>query len=49
MLTSIIGSILDADWAFGITHGSTETPNDVGAVAVVDGRGFHSLYMVTAI
>lgn len=41
VLTSIPGSILDADWAFDVTHGSTESPNDVGAVAVVDGSEFH--------
>ncbi|KAJ5229601.1 hypothetical protein N7489_010309 [Penicillium chrysogenum] len=31
------GSILDADYVFDINHGSTSIPDDVGAVAVIDG------------
>lgn len=32
-----IGSILDADFVFDVSHGSTLVPHDVGAVAVLDG------------
>ncbi|KAJ5907824.1 hypothetical protein N7495_000506 [Penicillium taxi] len=32
------GSILDVDYAFDINHGSTVIPEDVGAVAVIDGK-----------
>ncbi|KAJ5112266.1 hypothetical protein N7532_000311 [Penicillium argentinense] len=32
------GSILDLEFAFDINHGSTVIPNDVGAVAVIDGK-----------
>ncbi|OQE91889.1 hypothetical protein PENNAL_c0008G02372 [Penicillium nalgiovense] len=32
------GSILDADYVFDISHGSTSIPDDVGAVAVIDGK-----------
>lgn len=32
-----LGSILDADWVFDVAHGSTSIPDDVGAVAVIDG------------
>ncbi|KAJ6179337.1 hypothetical protein N7519_009798 [Penicillium mononematosum] len=32
------GSILDADYVFDINHGSTSIPDDVGAVAVIDGK-----------
>ncbi|OQE21086.1 hypothetical protein PENSTE_c012G01680 [Penicillium steckii] len=31
-------SILDLEYAFDINHGSTVIPNDVGAVAVMDGK-----------
>ncbi|KAL4873175.1 hypothetical protein BDV12DRAFT_209116 [Aspergillus spectabilis] len=31
-------SILEGEFIFDVTHGSTTTPNDVGAVAVVDGK-----------
>ncbi|EAW10179.1 Elongator subunit IKI3 [Aspergillus clavatus NRRL 1] len=31
-------SILDADFVFDVSHGSTAIPNDVGAVAVIDGK-----------
>ncbi|GES62588.1 elongator complex protein 1 [Aspergillus terreus] len=32
------GSILDMDFVFDVAHGSTVPPNDVGAVAVIDGK-----------
>lgn len=32
------GSILDTEFVFEVFHGSTTSPNDVGAVAVLDGR-----------
>ncbi|KAJ5569907.1 uncharacterized protein N7459_009337 [Penicillium hispanicum] len=32
------GSILDLDYVFDINHGSTVIPDDVGAVAVIDGK-----------
>ncbi|KAJ5889926.1 hypothetical protein N7504_010736 [Penicillium tannophilum] len=32
------GSILDIDYVFDIHHGSTVIPDDVGAVAVIDGK-----------
>lgn len=32
------GCILDVDYAFDIHHGSTVIPDDVGAVAVIDGK-----------
>ncbi|KAL4889007.1 IKI3 family-domain-containing protein [Aspergillus ambiguus] len=32
------GSILDMDFVFDVAHGSTVSPNDVGAVAVIDGK-----------
>lgn len=32
------GSILDVDYVFDIHHGSTVIPEDVGAVAVIDGK-----------
>ncbi|KAG0156878.1 hypothetical protein PDIDSM_4060 [Penicillium digitatum] len=32
------GSILDADYVFDINHGSTSIPDDVGAIAVIDGK-----------
>ncbi|OJJ44722.1 hypothetical protein ASPZODRAFT_144677 [Penicilliopsis zonata CBS 506.65] len=32
------GSILDMDSVFDVCHGSTVIPNDVGAVAVIDGK-----------
>ncbi|KAJ5176282.1 uncharacterized protein N7482_002159 [Penicillium canariense] len=32
------GSILDVDYVFDIDHGSTAIPDDVGAVAVIDGK-----------
>ncbi|KAJ5342017.1 hypothetical protein N7541_011141 [Penicillium brevicompactum] len=32
------GSIMDADYVFDITHGSTSIPDDVGATAVIDGK-----------
>ncbi|KAJ5655438.1 hypothetical protein N7507_007388 [Penicillium longicatenatum] len=32
------GSILDMDYVFDIHHGSTVIPDDVGAVAVIDGK-----------
>lgn len=35
-----IGSILDVDFVFDVSHGSTMIPHDVGAVAVVDGSKF---------
>ncbi|KAL5342561.1 IKI3 family-domain-containing protein [Aspergillus crustosus] len=31
-------SILEGEFVFDVTHGSTAVPNDVGAVAVVDGK-----------
>ncbi|OGM39887.1 putative killer toxin sensitivity protein (IKI3) [Aspergillus bombycis] len=31
-------SILDAEFVFDVDHGSTLVPNDVGAVAVIDGK-----------
>ncbi|KAL2833397.1 IKI3 family-domain-containing protein [Aspergillus cavernicola] len=31
-------SILDGEYVFDVLHGSTTTPNDVGAVAVIDGK-----------
>ncbi|KAE8340311.1 hypothetical protein BDV24DRAFT_63860 [Aspergillus arachidicola] len=31
-------SILDAEFIFDVSHGSTVVPNDVGAVAVIDGK-----------
>jgi hypothetical protein len=42
------GSILDADYVFDINHGSTSIPDDVGAVAVIDGskysvQGYHTV------
>lgn len=40
------GSILDMDHVFDIAHGSTVIPDDVGAVAVIDGSKlvFESTY-----
>ncbi|KAJ5232465.1 hypothetical protein N7468_005421 [Penicillium chermesinum] len=32
------GSILDMDYVFDTNHGSTAVPDDVGAVAVIDGK-----------
>ncbi|KAJ5570934.1 hypothetical protein N7535_004594 [Penicillium sp. DV-2018c] len=32
------GSILDMDYVFDINHGSTSIPDDVGALAVIDGK-----------
>ncbi|CAG7991641.1 unnamed protein product [Penicillium salamii] len=32
------GSIMDAEYVFDITHGSTSIPDDVGATAVIDGK-----------
>lgn len=29
--------IMDLDYVFDITHGSTSIPDDVGATAVIDG------------
>lgn len=34
------GSILDTEFVFEVFHGSTTSPNDVGAVAVLDGRKY---------
>ncbi|KAE8150092.1 IKI3 family-domain-containing protein [Aspergillus avenaceus] len=31
-------SILDAEFVFNVSHGSTTTPGDVGAVGVIDGK-----------
>lgn len=35
-----VGSILDVEFVFEVFHGSTTSPNDVGAVAVLDGRKY---------
>ncbi|GAD95521.1 IKI3 family protein [Paecilomyces variotii No. 5] len=32
------GSILDMDFVFDVSHGSTVSPHDVGAVGVIDGK-----------
>lgn len=32
--------MLDMDFVFDVFHGSTAVPNDVGAVAVIDGSMF---------
>lgn len=37
-INGFVGSILDAEFVFEVFHGSTTSPNDVGAVAVLDGR-----------
>ncbi|KAL2013837.1 hypothetical protein VTN00DRAFT_1362 [Thermoascus crustaceus] len=40
-LRSVVGStrsILDAEWVFDVCHGSTISPDDVGSVAVIDGK-----------
>ncbi|KAI9371538.1 IKI3 family-domain-containing protein [Aspergillus egyptiacus] len=37
-VTGASASILDGDFVFDVFHGSTTTPNDVGAVAVIDGK-----------
>lgn len=40
-LRSVVGStrsILDMEWVFDVCHGSTISPDDVGAVAVIDGK-----------
>jgi elongator complex protein 1 len=36
----VLGSIVDVDYVFDITHGSTSIPDDVGATAVIDGSKF---------
>ncbi|KAJ5745380.1 hypothetical protein N7520_010562 [Penicillium odoratum] len=38
MVAGSSGSILDIDYVFDIHHGSTVIPEDVGAVAVIDGK-----------
>src|SRR5215471_14032295 len=40
MLTTLPGSILDAEWVFEVTIGSTVTPKDFGIVAVLDGSEY---------
>jgi hypothetical protein len=37
------GSILDAEWVFEVTPGSTSSPDDFGAVAVIDGSEYNLL------
>lgn len=37
-----LASILDLDFVFDVSHGSTFAPHDVGAVAVIDGSMFAS-------
>jgi elongator complex protein 1 len=42
-LLILLGSIMDADYVFDITHGSTSIPDDVGATAVIDGSKYSDL------
>lgn len=37
-IDNVLGTILEMDYVFDIHHGSTVIPNDVGAVAVLDGK-----------
>ncbi|PGH16468.1 hypothetical protein AJ79_01799 [Helicocarpus griseus UAMH5409] len=36
--TFVIDTLLDTEWVFDVSRGSTLSPNDYGAVAVIDGR-----------
>jgi elongator complex protein 1 len=37
MLTLAKDVLMDSDWVFDVSHGSTTSPDDYGAVGVIDG------------
>ncbi|KAH8697212.1 putative killer toxin sensitivity protein [Talaromyces proteolyticus] len=37
-IAAVSYSVMDSDWVFDVSHGSTSTPDDIGAVGVIDGK-----------